>query len=425
MDEYLQATLFTVERDHIAISMRLTPGVEVFAKVLAAIDTSGAGVVSNAKQQAYAEKVRRDLSLSIDDSPLPLRLVDFTFPTLEEMKQGIGEILLRFEVPIPPGGARRRLVFENHHLPAISVYMANCLVPSDPSIRVIAQDRNVNQSFYQLDYSQADDCFQCAIRHGCAAVTGWLESTGSESLFKAFFYAGVRHILTGYDHLLFVCALVLAATTLWDLIKVVSAFTLAHTITLTLAAMNVIHLPERIVEPLIAASIVFVALQNVFWPRQARGWSRLAAAFFFGLFHGLGFAGGLLDAMREMPSGTMFVAIFAFSFGVEAGHQMVVLPLFALLKTIRHAQPRRRRANARIDGITAHRISRNFLGRRLLPVPLLSLGFFRGIRLLTSLASTSRSGLSPNFFAAPSQRLTIRFNRNAWARTPPGWKCVK
>jgi hydrogenase/urease accessory protein HupE len=254
------------------------------------------------------------------------------------MNQGLGEIVLRFDVPIPPGVVRRRFVFENHHLPAISVYMANCLVPSDPSIRVIAQDRNVNQSCYQLDYSQAD-VGAGAPTATDGTVNGWLASTGNESLSKAFFYAGVRHILTGYDHLLFVCALVLAATTLWDLIKVVSAFTLAHTITLTLAAMNVIHLPERIVEPLIAASIVFVALQNVFWPRQARGWSRLAAAFFFGLFHGLGFAGGLLDAMREMPSGTMFVAIFAFSFGVEAGHQMVVLPLFALMKTIRHAQP--------------------------------------------------------------------------------------
>ena len=108
------------------------------------------------KQQAYAEKVRRDLSLSIDGSPLPLRLVDFTFPALEEMKQGLGEIVLRFERADSAGGSRRRLVFENHHLPAISVYMANCLVPSDPGIRVIAQDRNVNQSFYQLDYSQAD-----------------------------------------------------------------------------------------------------------------------------------------------------------------------------------------------------------------------------------------------------------------------------
>ena len=176
------------------------------------------------------------------------------------------------------------------------------------------------------------------LRRHRQSLAGWTR-TGSESLFKAFFYHGVRHILTGYDHLLFVSALVLAATTLWDLIKVVSAFTLAHTITMTLAAMNLIHLPEWVVEPLIAASIVFVAIQNVFWPRQARGWSRLGAAFFFGLFHGLGFAGGLLDAMREMQSGTMFLAILAFSIGVETGHQMVVLPLFALLKTVRNAQP--------------------------------------------------------------------------------------
>jgi hypothetical protein len=103
--------------------------------------------------------------------------------------------------------------------------------------------------------------------------------------------------------------------------------------------MNVVHLSERIVEPLISASIVFVALQNVFWPINARGWSRLGAAFFFGLFHGLGFAGGLLEAMRQMQSGTMFLAILAFSIGVEAGHQMVVLPLFASLKAARHSQP--------------------------------------------------------------------------------------
>jgi hypothetical protein len=114
-------------------------------------------------------------------------------------------------------------------------------------------------------------------------------------------------------------ALVLAATTLWDLIKVVSAFTFAHTITLRLAAFNLVHLPERVVEPLLSASIVFVALQNVFWPRDVRGWSRLGAVFFFGLFHGLGFAGGLLDAMGEMPSATMLLVLLAFRIGVETG----------------------------------------------------------------------------------------------------------
>ena len=163
-------------------------------------------------------------------------------------------------------------------------------------------------------------------------------SLSRAGLFRDYFVHGVRHILTGYDHLLFISALVLAATTLWDLVKVVTAFTIAHTITLTLAALRLVHLPEHVVEPLISASIVFVALQNVFWPKNSRGVVRLAAAFFFGLFHGLGFAGGLLEAMQEMHGTTIVLAILAFSLGVEAGHQMVVIPLFSTLKLIRHTR---------------------------------------------------------------------------------------
>jgi hypothetical protein len=131
--------------------------------------------------------------------------------------------------------------------------------------------------------------------------------------------------------------LALAATTLWELVKVVTAFTLAHSITLTLAALNLVHLPERVVEPLISASIVFVALQNIFRPGCSRGRSRLAAAFFFGLFHGLGFAGGLLEVMHQMQRETVLLAILGFSAGVEAGHQVVLLPLFGFLKAARHS----------------------------------------------------------------------------------------
>ncbi|MDB5291672.1 MAG: hypothetical protein JWL69_2913 [Phycisphaerales bacterium] len=177
--------------------------------------------------------------------------------------------------------------------------------------------------------------FDCA----AAPQTAGNESGGKTHLAQSYFLHGVHHILTGYDHLLFISALVLAATTLWDLVKVVTAFTLAHTLTLTLAALNLVHLSERVVEPLIAGSIVFVAMQNVFWPRRSRGWGRLATAFFFGLFHGLGFAGGLLDAMQAMQGGTILLAIAAFSVGVEAGHQMVVLPLFAALKLARSTRP--------------------------------------------------------------------------------------
>src|SRR6185295_16683126 len=105
-------------------------------------------------------------------------------------------------------------------------------------------------------------------------------------------------------------------------------------ITLTLSVLNLVRLPGHVVEPIIALSIVFVALQNVFWPEQTRGITRLAVAVFFGLFHGLGFAGGLLDAMQGMAGLTIGLAIVAFSLGVEIGHQVVVIPVFVLRKVL-------------------------------------------------------------------------------------------
>ena len=167
-------------------------------------------------------------------------------------------------------------------------------------------------------------------------VNGW----------QTFFdYAGhgIEHILTGYDHLLFVTALVLAATRLWDLIKVVTAFTLAHSLTLTLSVLNIVTLSDRIVEPMIAASIVFVAVQNIFWPERSTGWARLAVAFGFGLFHGLGFAGGLKDAMSEMPSIALWLALDRLQFGCgnrPSNCRAAVVFRVASDKASRRAEPR-------------------------------------------------------------------------------------
>ncbi|MHC5539539.1 HupE/UreJ family protein [Singulisphaera rosea] len=99
--------------------------------------------------------------------------------------------------------------------------------------------------------------------------------------------------------------------------KVVTAITLAHSITLTLTALDLIRVPEWVVEPVIAGSIVFVAIQNLFRPDSSRGRSRLAAAFVLGLFHGMGFAGGLLDLLQGLPKPMILLAILGFSIGVE------------------------------------------------------------------------------------------------------------
>jgi hypothetical protein len=172
---------------------------------------------------------------------------------------------------------------------------------------------------------------------GPLAIAG--EEHDRTRMFGEYLRHGITHILSGYDHLLFIAALALAALTVWDLIKVVGMFTLAHSVTLTLSVFNIVRLPSSVVEPMIAASIVFVALSNVFWPQRSRGRVRLATAFFFGLFHGLGFAGGLLGAMSGLAGISVGLAILAFSLGVELGHQLVVLPVFWGLRVARAIPP--------------------------------------------------------------------------------------
>lgn len=152
LDEYLQATTISLEKDRVQAQIRLTPGVAVFPIVFASIDSDADGIISEAEQHAYAERVLRDLSLTIDGDRVQLRLVSSRASNVQEMMDGRGEIQLDVDANVPHGGHDRRLVFENHHESRIAAYLVNCLVPSDPDIRVTAQDRNYDQSFYQLDY---------------------------------------------------------------------------------------------------------------------------------------------------------------------------------------------------------------------------------------------------------------------------------
>jgi hypothetical protein len=174
LDEYLQASTISVEKDRVQAQIRLTPGVAVFPIVLAKIDTDADGVISEAEQRAYAERVLGDLSLTIDGDRLRLRLVSSKFATAEQMKEGRGDIRLKFNADVPRSGLNRRIIFENHHLSPIAVYLVNCLVPCDPDIRVTAQNRNYQQSFYQLDYVQAGLCSGPASFVWWSCAQGWL-----------------------------------------------------------------------------------------------------------------------------------------------------------------------------------------------------------------------------------------------------------
>jgi hypothetical protein len=144
-----------VEKSQIHVSMRLVPGVAVSSLVLASVDADGDGVISPSEQRIYAEQVLRDLSLTVDGKQLKPRVTLLEFPQIEDMKVGLGEILIEFTADLPEGGPNRKLIFENHHQRRIAAYMVNCLVPRDPGIQIVAQHRDELQSFYQLDYVQA------------------------------------------------------------------------------------------------------------------------------------------------------------------------------------------------------------------------------------------------------------------------------
>lgn len=152
---------------------------------------------------------------------------------------------------------------------------------------------------------------------------------GTTPPFAQFFALGVRHILTGYDHLLFLAGVLVVLRRWRDVIQTVTAFTLAHSMTLALATAGLVAVPGRVVEPLIAASIVYVGIENLL--RQAPT-SRWKLTFGFGLIHGLGFATALRDVGVGAAGGTAIaVPLAAFNIGVEAGQMAVaavLLPLF-------------------------------------------------------------------------------------------------
>lgn len=148
-----------------------------------------------------------------------------------------------------------------------------------------------------------------------------------------FFLLGVEHIVTGYDHLLFVLALVLCGGSLPSLLKIITAFTIAHSLTLGAAALELLTLPSALVEAVIALSIAYVAFENLM-PRYALS-RRWLVSFLFGLVHGFGFSSVLRDI--GLPKGGELLALLNFNLGVEAGQIAAVLLVLPLLLWLRQS----------------------------------------------------------------------------------------
>jgi hydrogenase/urease accessory protein HupE len=201
-----------------------------------------------------------------------------------------------------------------------TVTVASVMFPYDPNHQTflnIYEGAALTQAI--LDARRIEFEYFAGSRQGVLAVV------------KRFVPSGVHHILIGPDHLLFLVGLLLLGGTIRQLALVVTAFTVAHSITLSLAALNIVTPPARIIEPAIALSIVYVGADNLLvrGGRDVRAW----IAFTFGFIHGFGFA----NVLREMdlPSRALGWSLFSFNVGVEIGQLLVVVAVASVLMALR------------------------------------------------------------------------------------------
>ncbi|BCS33672.1 hypothetical protein TBR22_A28990 [Luteitalea sp. TBR-22] len=160
---------------------------------------------------------------------------------------------------------------------------------------------------------------------------------GRMAVLRRFVASGIHHIAIGPDHILFIIGLLLPGGTLRRLLAIVTAFTVGHSVTLALATLSIVDPPARIVEPLIALSIVFVGADTLLVGGRGRD-VRLWVALVFGLVHGFGFAGVLRE--QGLPPTALGVSLFAFNLGVEIGQAAIVVVVASAMAAVRRRAPR-------------------------------------------------------------------------------------
>ena len=200
----------------------------------------------------------------------------------------------------------------------------------DDSFDVLGSDLHI---LARIEHDGATEQYAFATESREARIT--LDATPAPARgVGSFFALGIEHILTGYDHLLFLLALMLGGGTAWSLVKIVTAFTLAHSVTLTAAALDLIVLPSRLVETAIAVSIVYVALENIFLRKRGSS-KRWLVAFVFGLVHGFGFSAVLKEL--GLPKDGLAWSLLLFNLGVEAGQALVIVAAIPVLISLQRA----------------------------------------------------------------------------------------
>jgi hypothetical protein len=158
LDEYVQATLVSIEKGRVTLEVKLTPGVDIAPQVVAAIDRDADGRISEPEADAYAATVVGSLTLEVDGRARAVTLASRTFPAPAEMSEGLGTIRLKATAEFPAAsGGSHQVFYRNLHRPELSVYLANALVPDDKAISIRGQQRDVQQRELRIDYEVSGD----------------------------------------------------------------------------------------------------------------------------------------------------------------------------------------------------------------------------------------------------------------------------
>ena len=298
---------------------------------------------------------------------------------IREVEAAAHQYKITWKAPIRPGLAARVVpVFPDDCTatdPVRSVDAAALLARWDIDCREALAGRSVRligmantPADALLRYQSANGITQAARLTPANSAAVIMQKPDRWQVARTYFVTGVEHILMGYDHLLFVLCLVLLLNGAWRVAATVTAFTVAHSLTLVATTLELISVPGPPVEAAIALSIVFLAVEIV---KRKPGELRLserfpwAVAFLFGLLHGFGFAGALAEI--GLPQGEVPMALLTFNLGVEAGQLVVVSVAMLVFWAIRRV---RARDASRIQAISAYAIgsiAAMWLLQRILP----------------------------------------------------------
>ena len=190
-----------------------------------------------------------------------------------------------------------------------------------------------HRTFCRLDYGGQMEQYLLDAREPSRQVAVLLGWDGLTRRMVRFLRLGVEHIFTGYDHMAFLLGLIILGGSLGALAGIVTSFTLAHSITLILATLNLVVLPDRFVEAAIALSICYIALENILVSEIRFRW---VISFFFGLVHGFGFS-NILRSM-QLPRQGLMTSLLSFNLGVEVGQILIIAALFPLVLYVSRRQ---------------------------------------------------------------------------------------